>query len=411
MPEPIATPPYRLAILTSHVVQYQAPLWRRLAATPEVSPHVMFCSSHGAETYLDRGFGRPVKWDIPLLDGYSHEILPNLSRWSQRGGFWSAINPGIIARLRTGRFDAVLVHGWMRCTFWLAMLTAFALGLPVIMRGESNLLAPGPRGRTMLKRVGLPIFFRRIRAFLAIGRHNAEFYRAHGVPEERIFLAPYAVDNDYFTGQAASLPDRSRLKHDLGLPDAPVVLFCGKLSDVKRPLDLLQAFERVVHRYPASLVYVGDGPLSERLRRYASDRDVPNVRILGFRNQSELARCYGAADVFVLPSGFEPWGLVVNEAMCFALPVVVSGRVGAGGDLVQDGVNGSVFPAGDIAALARALEHLLAMTAESRARIGEASREIIGRWGNREVVAGIVRCLETVVGGRHATSARFVPAR
>lgn len=389
--------PVRLAVLTSHVVQYQAPLWRLLAATTGVAPHVMFCSLHGAQTYFDKGFGRSLRWDVPLLDGYSYEVLPNVSPRPGLASFWGVVNPAVIRRLREGRFDAVLVHGWMRCTFWLAMLAAFARGLPVIMRGESNLLVDMPGARARLKRAGLPAFFRRIRAFLAIGRHNADFYRAHGVPPERIFLAPYAVDNDFFVRQAAALPDRAALKRELGVSDAPLVLFAGKLSDVKRPLDLLRAFQQVVARRPATLAYVGEGPLEDALRAHVARHAVPDVRLLGFRNQSELPRCYGAADVFVLPSAFEPWGLVVNEAMCFGLPVVVSDRVGAGGDLVQDGVNGAVVPAGDAAALAGALDILLA-DAELRRRMGEASRRIVASWSHQDAVRGLMRCLDDIVG-------------
>ena len=390
--------PHRLAVLTSHVVQYQAPLWRLLAATPGLSPHVMFCSPHGAQAYFDDGFGQRVQWDIPLLDGYSHETLPNISPRPHQARFWGVINPGVVSRLRRGAFDAVLVHGWARATLWLAMLTAFASGLPVIMRGESNLLVAPSRVRGALKRAGLPALLRRVAACLAIGRHNAEFYRAHGVPERRIFMAPYAVDNRFFAGHAARLPERATLKRELGLPPVPLVLFSGKLSDVKRPLDLLRAFAEVVHRRPAALAFVGDGPLDTAVRAHVEAHGVPGVHLLGFRNQSELPRHYAAADVFVLPSGFEPWGLVVNEAMCFGLPVIVSDKVGAGGDLVQEGINGFITPAGDIGALAQKLDALIA-DAELRRRMGEASRRIIAGWSHEAAAQGLVRCLDAVTQG------------
>jgi glycosyltransferase involved in cell wall biosynthesis len=405
MPEPAPTRPYRLAVLASHVVQYQAPLYRMLAATPEVTPHVMFCSSHGAQAYWDGGFGRRVQWDVPLLDGYSHEMLPNVSPSPHQSRLGGMINPSVVSRLRAGRFDALLIHGWARATYWLGMLTAFAIGLPVLMRGESNLLTPGKPGRAALKRLALPAVFRRVTGFLAIGRYNCEFYRAHGVPDARIFLAPYAVDNAFFMRQAAGLPDRTALKRALGLPDVPLVLFSGKLIDVKRPLDLLHAFQRASRRHPAALAFVGDGPLAAAVQA-AGVRD---VHLFGFRNQTELSRFYGAADVFVLPSAFEPWGLVVNEAMCFGLPVVVSNCVGAGGDLVRPGVNGFVFPARDVEALAAALETLIADGA-TRTRMGHASRALIQEWGYHQTIAGIVRALDAVAGRRDAPGAGAVVA-
>jgi len=289
------------------------------------------------------------------------------------------------------------------------MLTAFAIGLPVIMRGESNLLVPPSRVRGALKRAGLPALLGRVAACLAIGRHNAAFYRAHGVPESRIFLAPYAVDNGFFQSHAARLSDRVALKRELGLPEAPLVLFSGKLSPVKRPLDLLRAFEQVVRRRPAALAFVGDGPLDAEIRAYVAARGVPGVHLLGFRNQSELPRCYAAADVFVLPSAFEPWGLVVNEAMCFGLPVVVSDKVGAGGDLVQDGVNGFITPARDITVLAQRLDDLLA-DGERRRRMGEASQRIVSAWSHDDAARGLVRCLEAITAGGGARRGQLAPS-
>jgi glycosyltransferase involved in cell wall biosynthesis len=385
---------FRLAILASHVIQYQAPLFRMLARQPEIELSVFFCSDWGAESYHDEGFGREVKWDVPLLEGYRFEFLPNWSIRPNASRFWGRINPRIILHLRRREFDAIWVHGWARLSDWIAMLTAFRFSVPVLIRGESNLLRALPRWKSLLKRIVLRNLFRRTSAFLAIGRFNAEFYRVYGVPKEKIYMVPYAVNNDFFLSQADKLANcKGKLKQELGIaPELPVVLYSGKLIEKKRPSDLLKAFEYISRTQKAVLVYVGAGSLEPELKQYAEAKHLPVV-FAGFRNQSELPKWFAIADVFALPSGDEPWGLVVNEAMCFSLPVVASDQVGAAGDLVRGGVNGFVFNSGDVRSLSEHLE-LLLFDPVLRARFGQKSREIIEHWSYRENVNGILTCLE-----------------
>ena len=391
---------FRLAILASHVIQYQAPLFRMLAKQREIELSVFFCSDWGAQSYFDKGFGREVRWDVPLLEGYHFEFLRNWSMRPNVSRFWGLINPRIILHLRRRKFDAIWIHGWQRFTDWIAMLAAFTLQIPVLIRGESNLLPQLPPWKSALKRVVLRNLFRRTSAFLAIGRYNAEFYRAYGVPKEKIYMVPYAVNNDFFLSQADKLANRKgELKQELGIaPELPVVLYSGKLIQQKRPADLLKAFEYFSESRRAVLVYVGAGPLESKLKEYAEEKHLPVV-FAGFRNQTELSKWFTIADVFALPSGHEPWGLVVNEAMCFSLPVVASDQVGAVGDLVRGGVNGFVFGAQDVHALAYHLEQLLS-DPPLRARFGQKSREIIEHWSYQEGVNGIIACVEEVVGAK-----------
>jgi len=291
------------------------------------------------------------------------------------------------------------VYGWARATNWLAMTAAAATRTPLLLRGESNLLNPVSPVKKLLKSGLLKPLFAATAGFLSIGRYNTEFYRNWGVPTDKIYLAPYAVDNDYWMARSASLGTRkSQLKRELGFdPDIPVVLFAGKLIAVKRPFDLLQAFDQVSKRVAASLIFLGDGELRQELETYARQRGLTNVRFVGFKNQTEIAPFFALADAFVLPSGCEPWGLVINEAMCFGLPVIASDKVGAGGDLVQPGVNGSVYPVGDVAMLSRHLEELL-LNPALRHAAGQASGKLIQNWGISQSVDGVVKCLRRVVG-------------
>ena len=388
---------FKLAILSSHPIQYFAPLFRRLAAHPGVDLTVFYCSRQSAEARLDPGFGTEVKWDIPLLEGYNYRFLSNVHRDDKVGGFFSLVNPDIFREIRQGEWDALWIHGYMHATNWLAILAAKSAGVQVLLRGESNLLDSRPVWRRALKSVALRLLLRQMDGALYIGSHNREYYRHYGLPEEKLHFVPYCVDNEFFQQEAARLrPYRAALRGQFGVADdRPVILFCGKLIPKKQPVLLLQAFKEVRRKHPCALVYAGDGILRREIEELAAREDLPDVHITGFLNQSEVSQAYVAADVLALPSAWgETWGLVLNEGMNFGLPVVASGRVGGAVDLVREKENGYVVPAHDTAALASALTRLVEDQAR-RARFGRHSLEIIQNWGLDRAVAGIVKACVT----------------
>ena len=388
---------HRVAALVTHPIQYQVPLFRKLSRHPDIELKVFFYSDIGARAYRDNDLQCEVKWDIPLLDGYDYTFLRSWNPMPNRSRTIDLLNPSIVNWLRKGQFDAVWVHGWSHATTWLSLLSAQLLHVPILLRAETNLLTPLKGWKKIVKRPLLGLLFKRIDAFLAIGRYNTEFYQNYGVPDKKIFLVPYAVDNDFFIDKARQfLIQKQKLKREFGInPDLPVILFSGKLVPWKRPLDLLLAFEAVSNDAPSALVYVGSGPLESSLKDFTKQKRLQHVCFMGFQNQSQISKFYAMADIFVLPSEMDPWGLVVNEAMCFGLPVIVSNRVGASGDLVQDGVNGYTFPVGDIRTLAHLLQTVIKDTF-LRTAMGRASTEIISKWSYKEDVQGILSCLDSL---------------
>jgi glycosyltransferase involved in cell wall biosynthesis len=194
---------------------------------------------------------------------------------------------------------------------------------------------------------------------------------------------------------------RTDLRRDFGLSDlsSPVIVSVARLIPKKQPSLLLKAFMQVRERRPCSLLFVGSGELESQLQHYARRHRIRDVAFTGFVNQSDISRAYAAADIFALPSGFdETWGLAVNEAMSFGLPVVVSDKVGCSVDLVRDGVNGYIVSSDDIGALADRLEHLV-KSYELRRRFGAASRKMISEFGSYDVAAeGIRRAVASAVG-------------
>jgi glycosyltransferase involved in cell wall biosynthesis len=374
--------PFRLCYLVSHPIQYQAPLLRRIADDPEIQLTVLFETLETAAGYHDEGFGRDVVWDVPLTEGYPHQLVSGIDDM----------------RSQLAETDVLWVHGWDSRLRRKALALAARIDVPVLMRGE-NTLAAMPDGaglRGMAKRHYLKVIFKHCAGFLCIGSQNRRYYEEHGVADDRLFSMPYAVDNDFFIerGQTASVR-RKDFRRELNLqPDRPVVLFAGKLQQRKHPMALLQAWRNLDaqsagHPY---LLFVGDG--EERAALEASIGDDEGVRVLGFRNQTELPAFYDLADIFVLPSEREPWGLSVNEAMACGTAIIASDQCGCAADLVDDSC-GAVVAAGDSQALAEALQTLLG-DAERLATMGEAARKRIASCSYNEDVTGLKAAIKAV---------------
>jgi len=395
----------RLAYLVSHPIQYQAPLLRRIAQEPDIDLTVFFGSDFSVRDYKDEGFGVGVKWDVPLLDGYRHEFLPVL-RDTANPGTLSPLNYGILSRLRGGKeaagFDVLWVHGYSSVNALQAMFAAKLLGIPVLVRAEPWL---GDRDRSRPTLAAKQLFFTMLRglldAALPIGTLNANYWRHYLGEDFPLYRMPYAVDNHYFQsrGEEARV-GQAALQNELKLdPSRPVILFASKLQSRKRCTDLVEAYKNLLKepgREPQPyLVIVGDGEERAALERQAAESCLEGVRFCGFRNQSELPRFFDIATVFVLPSRHEPWGLIVNEVMNAGRAVIVSDDVGCQPDLIEDGVEGCVFPVGDVPALTDALRRVLA-TKDTAAAMGERGLAKIRTWDFEEDVRGLRRAIADV---------------
>ena len=386
--------PPGLTIVESHPIQYKAPLFRRLAADPRLDLTVYYAQVPD-DMRQGAGFGVAFQWDVPLLGGYRHVVLQNRARNPSVTRFSGCDTPELYRRFRRDRPDAVLVNGWVVKTCLQALWAARRLGIPCLVRGEANRLRPRAAWKNVLHR----LLLRQYRGYLAIGSANREFYRFHGGPEDRIFFAPYAVDNDQFAAAAAARAGRrAALRQAFGLPERAVVfLFCGKLEAKKRPQDLLAALGQVPPelRARAGVLVAGDGPL----RRDLASRGTAGagaVVFTGFINQSRLPDAYAATDVLVLPSDAgETWGLVVNEAMASGRPALVSRAAGCCADLIVEDETGHAFPCGDVAALARRMTDYL-RAPERAERQGAAAARHIARYGIPAAAEGIIAAVSAV---------------
>jgi glycosyltransferase involved in cell wall biosynthesis len=365
-----------LIILTTHPIQYQVPLWQALAKDGRVPFEVWYLTHHAVQTSHDAEFGKAFAWDLDMLGGYPHRLLPVAPGATPTSFRQCRVTEPLEPLLRQAGAKAVWVQGWQVQAYWQAVWAAKRAGCEVWLRGESNDLAPVAWWKRPIKHLLLGQFFRRVDRFLCIGAANRRFYQKFGVVESRLHPAPYAVDNDRFAQQATEArKERAKIRKQWSIAeDAFCVMFCGKFIPKKRPLDLVAAAAQLMQAgRKVHLLFVGAGELGSDLRaacRVVFDAEHPNSQLStlnsqlpaasfpGFLNQTEISRAYVAADCLVLPSDYgETWGLVANEAMASGLPGVISEQCGCAEDLGVIPPN-QVFPCGDTAALADRLVRL-----------------------------------------------------
>ena len=368
----------KIIFINSHPVQYFAPLYKymNLQGLPTAC---WYCSDETLKGHKDRQFNVDVKWDVPVLEGYAYRFFKNYS-WkpSLYNGFFGLFNPAMITALFREPKSVVVVHGWAYFTNILVLIFARLAGHTVCLRGENPLNQERLKSKrsNRVKKLWFRIFvFPFVHKFLFIGLQNKAFYLYYGVKEESLVFVPYAVDNQRFQQFAGEWKlKKKELRMKLGFPpEAQIILFTAKFIQKKRPLDLLKAYASLQLENKC-LVMVGDGELRSQMEQFITQNGLAGVYLPGFINQREIMAYYALADVFVLCSGEgETWGLSVNEAMNFGLPVVVSDIAGCSNDLVEVGKNGFVFKTGDA-------EELSAKIKEAFQLDGHQSDEIIQKY-------------------------------
>jgi glycosyltransferase involved in cell wall biosynthesis len=319
----------KLAIISTHPIQYHAPWFRMLAERGDVQLKVFYTRPPEAYAY-DKGFRQVVVWDIPLLDGYDYQ-------------FTSRRRATRILEIADWSPDVLLVFGWSPAGH-LDILRHFKGKIPVWFRGDSTLLDEKPGIRQWLRRRFLRWVYRYIDLAFYVGNANKAYFLAHGLAENQLVFAPHAVDLARFGQEEEEKVRQFRSK--LGIaPEDISVIFCGKLEAVKNPGLLLRVVQQINAALPkpVHLIFAGDGNLGKMLKRQS--KSDPYIHFIGFRNQSEMPVIYRLGDIFCLPSARETWGLAVNEAMACGRPVLVSDRCGCAADLVHSGSNGYVFEA------------------------------------------------------------------
>jgi len=383
----------RIAFMMTHPTQYHSPWFRALAARNDIDIHVYYGMTPSAEQQ-GAGFGVGFEWDVPLLEGYPYTVLENRGSGSLID-FGGVDTPEINRIVTSEKFDAWVINGWRTRAEWRTIEACWDAKVPMFIRGDSTLLTP----RSMAKRTVKWILYRRwvprFSCYLTVGTLNEQYYEHYGADRQRFVPVLHFVDNDWFAERAAAeKPSVAGQRRAWGIREgALVLLFAGKFTNDKQPMDAVRAIEKIREwRDDVHLVMVGDGPLRAECERVAKSANL-RVTFAGFMNQAGMPRAYASADVLVVPSISETWGLVVNEAMASGIPALVSTRVGCGPDLVLSGQTGAIFPSGDIDALARQVS-TYATDRTIAPRQGEAARERIQKYSLESAVDGTMTAVE-----------------
>ena len=382
----------KLAIVTTHPIQYYAPVFRALAQSGSIDLRVFYTWSQAVGSVPDPGFGIPVQWDVPLLSGYAYDFVRNAAKRPGTDHFGGLKNPTLTGEIENWGASAILIYGWNSHSH-LQALRHFKGRIPVLFRGDSTLLDQFSWWRTALRRTFLRWVYSHVDTAIAVGTNNAEYFAWCGIPSDRIAFAPHSVDTTRFVAdetvhEALAAEWRRKLHIDA---NAVVFLYAGKLQKKKDPAGLLAAFEALSGS--AHLIFVGSGELAEELQLRGAN--CPNVHFIPFQNQSLMPTVYRVGDVFVLPSvgPGETWGLALNEAMASGRAIIASSRVGGARDLVHQGENGWTFEAGDKQSLREALRHALECGRSGLSAMGKAAQALSVIWSTEESAQRIGRAV------------------
>lgn len=382
----------RLAIITTHPIQYNAPLFRLLSERKRIAVKVFYTWGQSKETVFDARFGLQRSWDIPLLEGYEYEFVENSSGKPDSNRFLGVINPGLIEQLKREQFDGILVYRWSLLSH-LRVLRSFGKSPKLLFRGDSHLLNFQHGLKEHVKKWVLTFVYKRVDHALYVGQYNKAYYQQFGLKNERLVYAPHAIDNDRFSNSRDEWETNASAERELlAIPQHCIVfLYAGKFYEVKQ-LDLLISVFKELKGDQYRLLLVGNGEQEEQLKEAAANDQ--RIIFQPFRNQSEMPLVYRLGDVFVLPSKSETWGLAVNEAMACGRPAIVSDACGCASELIAKGETGFVFRSGDKADLLKQMQQFSDKTVSKK--MGEKALEHIQQFSLQRVAEVIEKAVGEV---------------
>jgi glycosyltransferase involved in cell wall biosynthesis len=389
----------RLAIVSTHPIQYNAPLFKLLAASSYIKVKVFYTwsqSVNGAK--YDPGFGKKIEWDIPLLEGYEYTFVNNTSKQPGTHHFKGIINPTLNNEISNWQPDAVLIYGWSFVSH-LKCIRHFHNKIPVLFRGDSTLLDEKPGLKKTIRRFFLKWVYSKIDFALYTGTNNKEYFLKHGVANRKLIYCPHAIDNDrFFDKDGNYLKAAAQMKAELGFDaDSLVLLFAGKIEAKKNPLFILSLADKIKDER-LKFLFVGNGALEKQVKDKAEvDK---RIKFIDFCNQSQMPTVYRMADVFILPSTGpgETWGLAANEAMASGIAVMLSTKVGGAIDLVQENENGITFSPFDLDKCIDFISRRLANKSDLN-KMKTASQQRIGQFTYQQTVKAIENLLKSLKNG------------
>ncbi len=362
----------------------------------EIPITILISCNYGWGDYFDPGFRQHINF------GHNIANIPQIHIYNRTHTTEKLIphyNHSIFSILKQIAPSMVVITSWYAFSDWKCFWLALSLKIPVVLRTEAtSLFVHGSKLTYLLKKNMLKWLCKRASAIFSIGTKCTEFYTAIGIPPEKIFLTPYSVDNNFFIEQSKRWKAHKALTlKNLGMdPQLPTLLFSGKLIKRKRPVDALKVHCALLQKgIKTNLVFIGAGNLSKKIKTFCKQKNLINVCITGFKDQNEISQYYASGDIFLFPSSRETWGLVINEAMCFSLPIITTRMVSSSADLVVTGENGFIHNVGDITSMTNSVEYLLT-NKTALDNFGKKSFDIISKWSIDACINGVKKCLAEI---------------
>jgi glycosyltransferase involved in cell wall biosynthesis len=388
-----------LAVIETHPVQYHAPLFRQVEQEFGLPVTAIYGSDFSVSGYRDQEFGVDLAWDTDLLAGYRPLFLARVATGGGRAPDKVSAR-GLFSALKEVQPDAVMLQAYAPAFNRAAILAGLRLGRPLLFRAETtdHARVRGP-ALQFSRRLALSLLYRSFDRLLFIGTRSREHYERHGVTSDRLVFSPYCVDTAAFRlGEDEREALRATVRAELDIStDRHVLLFSGKLT-ARKGVDLIvEAVRRLspLERLDTTIVFLGDGDRREFLRTESARQPTVDVRIVGFRNQTQLSRYFHAADALVLPSYSETWGLVVNEALLHGVPCVISEAVGCLPDLLIPAVTGEICHTGNVESLGNAIRRVRRLRDSSAVR--DECRARAGLFSLGRAAAGVREAFDSVV--------------
>ena len=342
----------RLLIITSHPIQYNAPLFSYLTRQSHYAIKVFYTLGANTNSVVDNGFGVYENWNIDLLSGYDYEFIENASSQPSSLTYNGIQNPTLVHKIKAEKPDGIIIYGWKHQSH-LSVLNFFHGKVSILFRGDSTILDDSSffSLRSYLRFIFLKWIYRKVDYVLSPGTASDQYFLKAGLRHDQIIRAEHAIDNERFMNMSKIEEEQLyNLSSTLSIKSNEIVfLFAGKFIHKKDPLLLIEAYTQLkLKNDNVRLLLVGSGLLEETIKERVKQLPLSvasSIMLLPFQDQQQIKLLYRASNVYVLPSKGpqETWGLSVNEALACGTPVIVSDKCGASKDLVKDQENGLVF--------------------------------------------------------------------
>ncbi len=359
-----------LAIITTHPIQYQVPLFKRLSKIKKFNTKIFYACDQGVnKNKLDKDFNRKIVWNISMLKGYNFVFGKKNKNYDSF--FLRFAN--LDKQLSNMNCNSILILGWNKLVYFQAILFAIKNKIPILLRCENNLNADISKIKKLIKKIVFPIFFSIFSKIFYIGKLNKLFYLHYKVKKSKLYFAPYFVDNNFF--------DIKKIKKNKIFN----ILFVGKFIERKRPFDILKIAELLKSYKYINFTLVGDGPLLLNCKKFAKEKNLINVIFKNFQNQLQMRTAYKHANILINSSSYETWGLVVNEAMSAGLPCIVTNKTGCAVDLIKKGKTGFIYKLNDLNNLKKYILRIY-NSRKKYLRMSQYSKNIINKYHPKKSV-------------------------